>query len=95
MGFEATSSSLTKKKVSSRSSAEEELIDVDDKTIKVMCTKRFTGSQGFKVNLNAVFQDNTSTITLAENGKTSSGKRMRHFDILLFHATDFVSRKKL
>ena len=34
-------------------------------------------------------------IKLAENGKFSSGKRTRHFDIHLFHVTDLIRRKEV
>ena len=65
MSFGTISSSLIRQKVSSRSSTEEELIAVDEKISKVMWSKRLMEDQGFKVNLNIVFQDNTSTIKLA------------------------------
>ena len=45
--------------------------------------------------MNIVFQDNTSTIKLAENRKLSSEKSARHFDILLFHVTDLTIRKEV
>ena len=54
--------------------------------------KKFLECQGFKVKLNVIFQDNTSTMGLATNGKISSGKRTRHFDIKLFYITDLISR---
>ena len=42
-----------------------------------------------------MFQENTSTITLAENRKLSSGKRTRHFGARLFHVTDLISRNEV
>ena len=57
--------------------------------------QRFTEAQGFKVNLTIVFQDNASTIKLAEKVKLSSGKRTRHFDMRLSHATDLINRKEV
>ena len=71
------------------------MISVDDKISKIVWSRRFTEAQGFNVNLNIVFQDNATTIKLAENGKLSSGKRTRHFDILLFHVSDLISRKEV
>jgi hypothetical protein len=56
--------------------------------------KRFLEWQGFKVKLNVICQDNTSTVKLGENGKSSSGKRTRHFDIKHFCVTDLVHRKE-
>ena len=95
MGFGAMLSSSTKQKANPRSSMEAELIAIDDKTSKVAWSKRFTEVQGFKVNLNIVFQDNMSAIKFIENGKLSSGKITRHFDIRMFHVTDLISRKKV
>jgi len=47
------------------------------------------------VKLNIIYQDNTSTIKLEMNGKTSCGKRTRHFDIKLFYVTNLVERKEV
>ena len=62
--FWAMSSSSTKK-VSSRSSTEVQLIDIDEKN-KVILRKRLTEAQGFKVNSKTIFQDNASTIKLTK-----------------------------
>ena len=84
----------TKQKVNSRSSTEAELIAVDDKISKIMWTKRFAEHQGFKI-LIIVYQDNESSIKLEVNGKESSGKRTRHFNIQYFYITDLISRKEV
>ena len=47
------------------------------------------------MNLNVVFQDNASTIRLAENIKLSLGKRTRHLDICLFHVMYLIIRKEV
>jgi hypothetical protein len=65
----------TKQKVNSRSSTESELIGMDDKIAKILWTKRFLEWQEFLVKLNIIYQDNTSTIKVEENGKESLGKR--------------------
>ena len=59
----------SKQKVNARSSIEAELISINNKISKIIWMKRF------------IDQDNTSTVKMAENGKYSSGKRTRHFDI--------------
>jgi hypothetical protein len=74
MGKGAIIGSSTKQKVNSRSSTESELIGVDNKITKILWTKRFLEWQEFMVKLNIIYQDNTSTIKLEENGKESSGK---------------------
>ena len=95
MGKGAIISSSTKQKVNSRSSTESELIGVDDKIAKVLWMKRFLEWQDFEVKLNIIYQDNTSSIKLEENGKESSGKRTRHFDIKHFYVTDWVGRDEV
>jgi hypothetical protein len=95
MGKGAVMSSSNKQKVNSRSSTGAELVAMDDKMSKILWVKRFLEWQGFTVKLNIVYQDNTSTMKLGENGKASSGKRTRHFDIKSFYVTDLVDRKEL
>jgi hypothetical protein len=85
----------TKQKVNSRSSTEGELIGVDDRISKILWAKRFIEYQGFKIKLNIIYQDNTSTMKLEKNGKSSSGKRTRHFDIQYFYVTDLIGRDEV
>jgi hypothetical protein len=95
MGKGAIISDSLKQKVNSRSSTESEIVGVDDEIHKVVWAKRFVEHQGFKVKLNIVYQDNTSSMKLEQNGKASSGKRTRHFDIKIFYVTDLVSRDEV
>ena len=73
----------TKQKANARSSTEAELIGADGRISKILWTKHFIEYQGFKVELNIICQDNTSTIKLKNNGKASSGKRTRHFGLIV------------
>jgi len=95
MGSGAVISLSTKQKVNARSSTEAELVAVDDVIAKILWTKKFIKWQGFEVKLNIIYQDNTSTVKLEMNGKTSCGKRTRHFDIKLFYVTNLVERKEV
>jgi hypothetical protein len=95
MGKGAIIGSSTKQKVNSRSSTEFELIGVDDKIAKVLWTKRFLEWQDFLVKLNIIYQDNTSTMKLEWNGKESSGKRTRHFNIKYFYVTDLIGHNEV
>ena len=92
LGNGAIISDSTKQKVNARSSTESEMITVDDTLSKVLWTKKFIESQGHKINKNIIFQDNTSAMKLELNGKASSGKRTRHFDIKFFYFTDLIKR---
>jgi len=60
-----------------------------------MRVKKFVEEQGFKIKLNIVFQDNTSTMKLQNNGKLSSGRRTRNFDIKQFNITDLTNRDEV
>ena len=95
LGKGAIISDSTKQKVNTRSSTEAEMVAVDDKISKVIKTKRFIEQQGFKVKLNVIYQDNQSTLKLAQNGKESSGKWTRHFDIKYFYVTNLISRDEV
>ena len=95
MGKGAIYQASTKQKVNSRSSTEAVLIAVDDTVSKIIWTKKFVESQGFKVKLNVLYQDNKSTLKLAKNRKESSGRRTYHFDIKYFYITSLISRDEL
>ena len=95
LGRGAIISDSTKQKVNARSSTESEMIAVDDTLSKILWTKRFIEAQGHAIKENIVYQDNTSAMKLEMNGKTSSGKRTRHFDIKFFYFTDLVKREEI
>ena len=95
LGKGAIISSSRKQKVNSRSSTEAEFIATDDMIAKIMKVKKFLEEQRFEVRLNIIYQDNTSTMKLQKNGRLSSGKRTRHFDIRLFYITDLISRNEV
>jgi Reverse transcriptase (RNA-dependent DNA polymerase) len=94
LGEGAVQSISTKQKVNTRSSTEAELVSIDDVISKIIWTKLFLEEQGFKVNDNILKQDNLSSMKLDLNGKSSSGKRTRHFNIKYFHITDLINRKE-
>jgi hypothetical protein len=83
-----------KQKINTRSSTESELVGTDDVVSKVLWTKLFIEAQGFIIENNA-HRDNTSCMKLEENGKASSGKRTRHFNIKYFYITDLIKRKEI
>jgi hypothetical protein len=66
----------TKQKVNACSSLEAELVGMDDIISKKLWMKLFIQEQCFKVEMNVIYHDNTSTMKLEENGKASSGKRV-------------------
>ena len=62
---------------------------------KVIWTKRFIEAQGHQVKVNLIYRDNQSSMKLENNGKESSGKRTRHFNIKYFYITDLIKRKEI
>ena len=54
---------------------------MDDILTKEIWTKLFMKEQDCKIVENTIYRDNTSAMKMEINGKTSSGKRTRHFEI--------------
>lgn len=85
----------TKQKINTRSSTEAELVSHDDVLAKVQWTKKFLEAQGYEIMENVIYRDNQSSMKLEKNGKASSGKRTRHFDIKYFLITDLIQRNEV
>ena len=92
LGKGAVQNVSTKQKVNTRSSAEAELVSVDDIISKVLWTKLFLEAQGYAVKENLIYRDNQSSMKLELNGNSSCGKRTRHFNIKYFFITDLIKR---
>jgi hypothetical protein len=95
LGTGAIQSISTKQKINTRSSTEAELVSIDDIISKVLWTKLFLEQQGYKINETNILRDNQSSMKLEANGKASSGKRTRHFNIKYFYITDLIERKEV
>ena len=92
MGKGVIQSVSTKQKINTKSSTESELVSFDDIVSRCMWSKLFYEAQGYGLNENLVYRDNQSTMKLELNGKASSGKRTRHFNIKYFFITDLIHR---
>ena len=95
LGQGAITAISTKQKINTRSSTEAELVSTDDIIAKVIWTKRFIEAQGYNVDENIIHRDNQSTMKLEQNGKASSGKRTRHFNIKFFYITDLIQHQEV
>jgi len=84
-----------KQKINARSSAEAEVVSINDVLALILWTCLFPEAQGVHVEDNIIFQDNMSSIPLEKNGKRSSGKKTRHMDIRCFFVTDNVKRQRV
>jgi hypothetical protein len=85
-------STSTKQKIYTQSSAEAELVSLDDVISKILWVKCFMEAQGWNVNQNVILRDNVSSMKLEENGKSISVKLIRHFDIKFFYISHFFKR---
>ncbi len=94
-GGGAVQSISRKQKLNTRSSTEAELVGTDDVAIMILWTKLFMEVQGYKIDQNVLYQDNKSSILLLKNGKRSSSKRTRAFNILYFFLTDQIEKNHL
>ena len=83
-----------KQKIVSKSSTEAELIGLSDSASQAIWTRDFLTYQGYKMPPAAMYQDNTSTITLTEKGY-STAERTRHINIRYFFIKDRVETGEL
>ena len=82
-----------KQRLVSRSSTESEMVGVYDVLPQVLWTKQFLEEQGRLDTTTVVYQDNTSSILLERNGRSSSTKRTKHMHIRYFYITEQVRNK--
>jgi hypothetical protein len=94
LGGGSVRSRSTKQKVVARSSTESELIGLSDEMSQVLWTRNFLLEQGYKVDAATVMQDNMSTITMANKGRSTSN-RTRHIAIRYFFVKDRIESKEI
>ena len=81
-----------KQKLNTSSSTTCELVGVDDLLPKVLWVPLFMKDQGYNIDNNIIYQDNTSAILLEKNGRRSCGERTRALNIRYFVITDHISK---
>ena len=77
-----------KHKMNTGSSTESELVGIADILGMMMWCKYFMEAQGYTIDSNILYQDNKSTILLANNGRISAGKNSNHIKNRFFLITD-------
>jgi hypothetical protein len=96
LGKGAAYGTSTRQKLNTKSSAESELVVVNDVMPQVLWTRYFLEAQGYGVDNSIVHQDNQSVILLEKNGRASrSGKRTRHINIRYFFVADRIAKNEL
>ena len=78
-----------KQKIVCRSSTESELVTLSDATSLTAYELQFMQSPGIKVKQAHLFQDNTSTIRMAMNGKSCSD-RTKHIKLRYFFTKQYL-----
>jgi len=84
-----------KQRLNTRSSTESELVAASDYICWTVWAKRFLSEQGYELDRNVFYQDNTSAMKLAMNGKSSSSGRTRHVHIRYFFTKDTLKREDI
>jgi hypothetical protein len=80
----------TKQKLVTKSSTEAELVGISDGLSMVIWVRNFLISQGYRMDPAIVYQDNKSTLALAEKGRSTS-ERTRHINIRYFFIKNRIS----
>ena len=84
----------SKQKIVTRSSTEAELVGISDALSQVLWTREYMIYQGFKIGPVTLYQDNCSTIFLANKGRSTS-ERTRHIKIRYFFITHYINNKEI
>ena len=84
----------SKQKIVTRSSTEAELVGISDALSQILWTREYMLSQGTKVGPVTLYQDNMSTIFLANKGRSTS-ERTRHIKIRYFFITHYIESKEI
>jgi hypothetical protein len=79
----------SKQKIVSKSSTESELVGLSDALSMIIWVRDFLIAQGYPMDSAVIYQDNKSTINLAEKGRSTS-ERTRHVNIRYFFIHDRI-----
>jgi hypothetical protein len=90
LGGAAITTKSSKQRLVTKSSTEAELVGLSDGLTNVLWVKNFIECQGYDTGAAIIHQDNKSTITLAEKGK-SVNNRTRHVSIRYFFVRDRIA----
>ena len=90
MGGGSLFAKSTRQKIVTKSSTESELVGLSDSVPQIIWTRDFLTAQGYPVRAATVYQDNKSTICLAEKGRSTS-ERTRHINIRYFFIKDRIA----
>ena len=79
----------SKHKIVTKSSTESELVALSDSSSQIIWVREYLLFQGYPMDAATVYQDNQSTIVMAEKGRSTSA-RTRHISIRFFFIKDRI-----
>ena len=79
----------SKHKIVTKSSTESELVALSDSSSQIIWVREYLLFQGYPMEAATVYQDNQSTIVMAEKGRSTSA-RTRHISIRFFFIKDRI-----
>ena len=85
----------SKQKLNTKSSTESEVVGVSDFLPYTIWASYFLKAQGYELQRNIFYQDNTSAIKMLKNGKESCGSKSRHIHIRYFFTKDVLKREDM
>jgi hypothetical protein len=94
LGRGAVHVSSKKQRLMTKSSTEAELVGISDVLPQILWTREFLISQGHVVGPAVLYQDNMSTIALANKGRSTSA-RTRHVAIRYFFVKDRIDAREI
>jgi hypothetical protein len=83
-----------KQKIVTRSSTESESVGISDALSQVLWTREYLIYSGFNLGPAVIYQDNMSTIFLANKGRSTS-ERSRHIKIRYFFVKHYIDAKEI
>ena len=83
-----------KQKLVSRSSTESELIALNDGLPEIIWAKQFMENLGYKQKMITVFEDNKSTIILANKTKGATLSRTKHIQVRFYYVRELINSTK-
>jgi hypothetical protein len=84
-----------KQKLVSRSSTESELIALNEGLPEVMWAKQFMEDLGFQQKVITVFEDNQSSIILANKNKGATITRTKHIQVRFFYVKQLIEQNHI
>ena len=84
----------SKQKIVTRSSTESELVAISDSLSQILRTREYMEAAGMDLGPVVLYQDNKSTIFLANKGRSTS-ERTRHIKIRFFFINHYINTKEI